>query len=324
MKKRQFGNTGQQVSEIGLGCWQLGADWGDVSDDAATAILSSAVDAGVTFLDTADVYGDGRSERLVGEFLKTRSEDLFVATKVGRRNYPGPYTKESLREHINDCRKRLGVSALDLVQLHCIPTGVMADGRVFEWLRSFQKEGLIQHFGASVESVAEAELIIEQEGLTSLQIIFNLFRHKPASTLFDKAQERGVGIIVRLPLASGLLSGKFTAETVFGEQDHRNYNRDGAMFNVGETFAGLPFYKGISLAEQLREQIPAGLTMAQFAQRWILDHDAVSAVITGASRPEQARQNATVSDLPELSSELRTAISVWYQAEVHDQIRGVY
>ena len=199
------------------------------------------------------------------------------------------------------------------------PVSISASGPII-----ISTVGLIQHFGASVESVAEAELIIEQEGLTSLQIIFNLFRHKPASTLFDKAQERGVGIIVRLPLASGLLSGKFTAETVFGEQDHRNYNRDGAMFNVGETFAGLPFYKGISLAEQLREQIPAGLTMAQFAQRWILDHDAVSAVITGASRPEQARQNATVSDLPELSSELRTAISVWYQAEVHDQIRGVY
>ncbi len=324
MLTRKLGNTGKSVSEVGLGCWQLGADWGEVSDTEAFEILSAAVDSGVTFLDTADVYGDGRSERLVGQFLKSRSEDLFVATKVGRRNYPGPYTEEILRQHINECRARLSVDSLDLVQLHCIPTDAMRDGTVFDWLRSLQLEGLIRHFGASVESMEEALLVLEQEGLTSLQIIFNVFRQKPIESLFSRALEQQVGIIVRLPLASGLLAGKFSSETVFGENDHRHYNRDGAMFNVGETFAGLPFETGVGLAAQLQQYAPAGQTMAQFAQRWILDHDAVSTVITGASRPSQAKENAAVSDLATLSAETHAQLADWYKSKVHSQIRGAY
>lgn len=324
MLTRKLGNTGKSVSEVGLGCWQLGADWGEVSDTEAFEILSAAVDSGVTFLDTADVYGDGRSERLVGQFLKSRSEDLFVATKVGRRNYPGPYTEEILRQHINDCRARLSVDSLDLVQLHCIPTDAMRDGTVFDWLRSLQQEGLIRHFGASVESMEEALLVLEQDGLTSLQIIFNVFRQKPIESLFSRALEQQVGIIVRLPLASGLLAGKFSSETVFGENDHRHYNRDGAMFNVGETFAGLPFETGVGLAAQLQQYAPAGQTMAQFAQRWILDHDAVSTVITGASRPSQAKENAAVSDLATLSAETHAQLAEWYKSRVHSQIRGAY
>lgn len=324
MHQRQFAKTGRSVSEIGLGCWQLGADWGDVSEAAAIEILSAAVDAGVTFIDTADVYGDGRSERLIGEFIRGRTEDLFVATKVGRKNYPGPYTEDGLRKHIQQGRDRLGTDIIDLVQLHCLPADVMQSGEVFDWLRQFKRDGLIRHFGASVETVDEALMIIDQPELTSLQVIFNVFRQKPATRLFDSAQERGVGIIVRLPLASGLLAGKFTRETTFAENDHRHYNKDGDAFNVGETFAGLPFDVGIDLAERVREFVPDGMTMAQFAQRWILDHAAVSTVITGASSAKQAANNAAASSLPPLNEGTHQSLRDLYEQSVHDAIRGVY
>ncbi len=324
MKTRTFGKTGRSVSEMGLGCWQLGADWGEVSEADALAILHAAIEAGIDFIDTADVYGAGRSERLIGQFIKDRHDDLLIATKVGRLNFPGPYTAEVLRQHINDSRARLGVESLDLVQLHCIPTEVMAAGEIFDWLREFKREGLIKDFGASVESMDEALLIVQQDELASLQIIFNIFRHKPIHTLFDQARDQNVGIIVRLPLASGLLSGKFTANTTFAENDHRNYNKDGDAFNVGETFAGLPFAKGVELAEQIKSIVPTGMTMAQFAQRWILDHDAVSTVITGASRPDQVAANAAVSELPPLSEEIHRQLAELYKTSIHDQIRGVY
>jgi aryl-alcohol dehydrogenase-like predicted oxidoreductase len=324
MKTRTFGRTGRSVSEIGLGCWQLGADWGDVSEADALAILKTAVEAGITFFDTADVYGAGRSERLIGQFLKDRQEDLMIATKVGRLNFPGPYTQQVLQQHIDDSRARLGVESLDLVQLHCVPTEVMAAGGIFDWLREFKRTGLIKNFGASVESMEEALLIVEQDELASLQIIFNIFRQKPIQTLFDKARLENVGIIVRLPLASGLLAGKFTAATTFAENDHRNYNKDGDAFNVGETFAGLPFASGVELADQIKPIVPETMTMAQFAQRWILDHQAVTTVITGASRPDQVVANAAVSDLPPLSEETHKQLTELYTTSVHDQIRGVY
>ncbi len=325
MHTRPFGKSQQSVSEIGLGCWQLGgADWGDVSDDDAFEILAAAVDAGVTFIDTADVYGAGRSEKLIGQFIRNRQEDLFVATKVGRRNYPGPYTLAGLREHIEAGRDRLGVESVDLVQLHCVPPAVLEAGDIFDWLRTLQSEGLIKNFGASVESVNEAMTIIRQPELNSFQIIFNLFRQKPIHELFDAAVEHNVGIIVRLPLASGLLAGKYTASTTFAESDHRNYNKDGDAFNVGETFAGLPFAKGVELADQLRGMVPPEMTMAQFSQRWILDHPAVSTVITGASTANQARDNASVSALPPLSSEMHANLAEFYQESVHEHIRGVY
>lgn len=324
MKKRQFGNTGRSLSEVGLGCWQLGGDWGHVAEERAFEILETAVTHGITFLDTADVYGDGRSERLIGQFLKQRDEDLFVATKVGRRNYPGPYSADLLRKHVEDSLARLDVSSLDLVQLHCIPTDVMAAGDVFDWLRRLKQEGLVKNFGASVESMDEAVMILDQPELTSLQIIFNIFRQKPIVALFEKAKAKNVGIIARLPLASGLLAGKFSTNTTFDESDHRNYNRDGDAFNVGETFAGLPFEKGVEAANRIKPLVPDGMTMAQFSQRWILDHDAVSTIITGASKPRQVADNAAVSDLSPLSAQTHDALKRLYKSEVHDQIRGVY
>jgi aryl-alcohol dehydrogenase-like predicted oxidoreductase len=333
MRQRPFGRLRTRVSEIGLGCWQLGgADWGDVSDAQALETLRAAADAGVTFFDTADVYGLGRSESLIGRFLAERKAahakgHLFVATKLGRFPEPGwpkNFSLESFRAHTEASLKRLGVEALDLTQLHCVPTEQLKRGEVFEWLRVLQKEGKIRHFGASVESMAEAMLCVRQEGLVSLQIIFNLFRQKPLTELFGEARHRGVALIVRLPLASGLLGGKMSASTQFAQTDHRSYNRDGQQFNVGETFAGLRFEKGVELAEALRPMVPAGLTMAQMALRWCLDFEAVSTVIPGAKSPGQARENAAVSDLRGLSDDLHERLRTFYLDRVATHVRGPY
>lgn len=327
MNARTFGKTGVKVSEMGLGCWQLGGtDWGNVEDQTALDILSAAVEAGTDFFDTADVYGNGRSETLIGRFLKERRAKIFVATKLGRTAslYPDKYTEAGVRAATEASLKRLGVSALDLTQLHCIPLEELRRGDVFEWLRKLQREGKIRHFGASVESMEEALLCLEQPGLVSLQIIFNIFRQKPIQTLFPKAKEKGVAIIVRLPLASGLLSGKLTKQSSFPQNDHRNYNRDGKFFNVGETFAGLPYEKAVELADALKPLVPTELTMAQMAQRWILDYDAVTVVIPGASRPEQAKANAEVSKLPPLDPKLHETLQRFYEHEVAAQIRGPY
>jgi aryl-alcohol dehydrogenase-like predicted oxidoreductase len=327
MRTRWFGRTNVAVSEIGLGCWQLGgADWGNLDDQRAFDILAAAADAGVTFLDTADVYGAGRSETLVGEFLKTRRESFFVATKLGRTAelYPDQYTEAGVRAATEASLQRLQVEALDLTQLHCVPSAVLQKGEIFDWLRQLQKEGKIKQFGASVETMDEAKLCLAQPGLCSLQIIFNLFRQKPIVTLFDEAKKKQVGIIVRLPLASGLLSGKLTKAHVFAANDHRNYNRDGQKFNVGETFAGLPFEKGVELADALKPLVPADWTLADLAQRWLLDFDVVSTVITGASRPEQATANAAVSRRPSLPAELHQKLRDFYLREVAKHIRGPY
>jgi aryl-alcohol dehydrogenase-like predicted oxidoreductase len=327
MKKRTLGNTGKEVSEVGLGCWQLGgAEWGDLSDEKALAILGAAVDSGVTFFDTADVYGNGRSESLIGRFLKQSSTEIFVASKLGRMPnlYPDKYTEQGVREAIEASLARLGVQALDLIQLHCVPTEVMRQGEIFEWLRNLQKEGTIKSFGASVESMDEALLCLAQQGLASLQIIFNIFRQKPIGTLFPQARKKGVGIIVRLPLASGLLSGKFTKETKFGAKDHRSFNRDGQQFNVGETFAGLPFEKAVELAEEMKAFVPEGVSMVQLAQRWILDHEAVSVIIPGATSVEQAKQNARASELPALPRQLHERLGEFYRTKVERFIRGPY
>ncbi len=327
MKTCTFGKTGAEVSEVGLGCWQLGgADWGNVSDEQALGILAAAVDSGVTFFDTADVYGNGHSERLIGLYLKQSSVQVFVATKLGRMPdlYPDKYTEAGIRAAIDASLARLGVETIDLIQLHCIPTEVMRRGEVFEWLRKCQKEGKIKSFGASVESVDEALLCLAQPDLAALQIIFNIFRQKPIATLFPQAKEKNVAIIVRLPLASGMLSGKIKKGTKFAATDHRSYNRDGQQFNVGETFAGLPFEKGVELAEELRDFVPEGLTMAQFAQRWILDYDEVSVIIPGASTAEQAKANASISDISPLSPRLHERLSNYYQSQVEPFIRGPY
>jgi aryl-alcohol dehydrogenase-like predicted oxidoreductase len=325
MNVRALGPARFPVSEIGLGCWQLGgADWGNLDDQRALDILNTAADSGVTFLDTADVYGQGRSESLIGKFLRQRQGKFFVATKLGRMPdlYPDQYTEAGVRAATEASLQRLGVDALDLTQLHCVPPAVLQRGEIFDWLRKLQRDGKIKSFGASVESMEEAKVCLAQDGLCSLQIIFNVFRQKPIHTIFDEAKRKQVGIIVRLPLASGLLSGKMTKAQTFPQNDHRNYNRDGQHFNVGETFAGLPFEKGVELAEALKPLVPAGMTMADMAQRWILDHDAVSTVITGASKPEQARANAQVSALPRLSADLRLRLAAFYDQRVKTNIRG--
>ncbi|MDC7231264.1 MAG: aldo/keto reductase [Sphaerochaetaceae bacterium] len=327
MKKRPFGTNKTMVSEVGLGTWQIGGSWGTVEDETAMKILQTASDAGITFFDTADVYGDGRSEKFIGKFLKSQRDSFFVATKLGRGGdpgWPGNFTPEAMIRHTDASLSRLGVERLDLIQLHCIPQDVLADGAVFDVLRDLKKQGKIADFGASVESVEEGLICLKEEGIASLQVIFNIFRQKLVPDLFSKAKEKEVSIIARVPLASGLLSGKMTKNTTFDESDHRNFNRDGASFNVGETFAGVPFEKGVELAEEIKTMKPEGMTLAQMALRWILDFDAVSVVIPGASRPSQVLDNAAISDLPPLSDELHKQLEKFYQEKVAQHIRGPY
>lgn len=326
MKQRPFDQT-TAVSEIGLGTWQLGGDWGTVDDQMALDIMATAVAQGVTFFDTADVYGGGRSEQRIAQFLHNQPANIFVATKLGRSGDPGwpqNFTYEAMRRHTEASLRRLQVEALDLTQLHCIPTAELQRGDVFDHLRRLKQEGKIKRFGVSVESMEEALICLEQEGVASLQIIFNLFRQKPITTLFDKAQQKGIAIIVRLPLASGLLAGKFTQNSTFAADDHRHYNRDGGSFNVGETFAGLPFAVGVELADELKTLVPEGMTMAQFAQRWILDFPAVTTIITGATKVSQVESNTAVTHLPPLSPELHQKLTTFYQSKVHAHIRGPY
>jgi aryl-alcohol dehydrogenase-like predicted oxidoreductase len=325
MNARTLGKNGFNIGEIGLGCWQLGgSEFGPLDEDTAHEILSTAKESGTTFFDTANVYGSGRSETLIGEFLKEHGEGITVASKTGREVYPDGYSRENLRTSTLESIARLGVQRLDLLQLHCVPHSILLDGAIFDWLRELKGEGLIKEFGASVESVDEGLTCLQHRDLLSLQVIFNPFRQKLLDELLPRAEELEVGIIARLPLASGLLSGKFTADTTFGEADHRNFNRDGACFNVGETFAGIPFEKGVELADHLRSLVPEGMTMAQMSQRWILDFPAVSVIIPGASSPAQAFENATVTKTPSLSSDLHQALRDFYREEVHQHIRGAY
>ena len=328
MKQRAFGRSGVAVSEVGLGTWQIGGSWGEVSEEESLNILRAAYERGVSFFDTADVYGAGRSESLIGRFLKEQQpSNLFIATKLGRGGDPGwpdNFSSEAMRAHTEASLQRLGVESLDLIQLHCVPTETLRQGEVFEHLRQLQQEGKIQRFGASVESMEEAHICLQQEGLASLQIIFNIFRQKPVATLFDEAQAKGVALIARVPLASGLLSGKFKRDTHFDKEDHRNFNRDGQAFNVGETFAGLPFEKGVALSDELKAMVPQGMTMAQMALRWILDFEAISTVIPGATSHAQVESNVSVSDLPPLSEELHKRLRAFYESEVASHIRGPY
>ncbi len=329
MQTNPLPNESTQISRIGLGCWQLGGNWGDVSFDTAEAILATSIENGVTFFDTADVYGAGKSETIIGDFLRREQlqDKIFVATKVGRSEgiYPDGYNLATVRAHVEACLKRLQTDRLELVQLHCVPTATMQGSEIWDILETLKSEGKIKRYGASVETVAEAhDCLAKAPSLSSLQVIFNLFRQKPARELFETAQDKGVAIIARVPLASGLLTGKLDASTVFGETDHRNFNRDGEAFNVGETFAGVPFETGVALVEELKQFVPNGLTLAQLALRWILDHPAVTTVIPGASRPEQAQANAAIADIAPLSIELHTQLSEFYEAKIKSQIRGRY
>jgi len=327
MNFRNFSETRTSVSEIGLGCWQLGGDWGDVDDYTAQKVLEAAVQNGINFYDTADVYGKGRSEELLHKYLKPLAPDAFIATKLGRFPDPGNsenYTFENFCRFTENSLKRLNLDVLDLTQLHCIPTELMESGEVFEWLRELQQEGKIRQFGASVESISEAQTCLKQEGLASLQIIFNIFRQKPITELFDEAKTKGVSLIVRLPLASGLLGGKLNPNVSFPENDHRTFNSDGQCFNVGETFAGIPFNIGLDLVEELKKMVPEGMTLAQMSLRWILDFDAVTVVIPGSKSPLQIPDNASASHLPSLSESLHEKLSIFYDAKIVQHIRGKY
>ncbi len=323
MDERPLGTTGLRVSEVGYGTWQLGSDWGEVSEDTASEALRAALDAGVTFLDTADVYGEGRSERLIREALADRPEEPVVATKAGRLLDPHTaegYNHANLRGFVEDSRERLGVDSLDLVQLHCPPTDVYYQPAVFDALKQFREEGLIDHYGVSVERVEEALKAIEYDGVETVQIIFNPFRQRPRELFFKEAAARNVGVIVRVPLASGLLTGGLSRDTEFPENDHRNFNRDGEAFDVGETFAGVPFETGLEAADAMEPLVPEGMSMAQFTLRWILDHEAVSTVIPGSTTPEHIRGNVAAADLPRLPADRHAAVRAVYDEHVREHV----
>lgn len=323
MEQRTFQRTGQHASVIGLGTWQLGADWGNVSEEDALAVLNTAADEGVTFFDTADVYGDGRSEKLIGRFLASRpGQDFMVATKMGRRvpQEPEHFTLENFRKWTDRSLKNLGVDRLDLVQLHCPPTPVFGNDSVYNALDTLVADGKIAAYGVSVETVDEALQAISRPAVASIQIIFNPFRMKPLDEVLPAASEAGVGVIARVPLASGLLSGKYTADTVFAADDHRNYNRHGEAFDQGETFAGVDFDRGLKAAVQFSELAPAGATPAQTALRWIIQQPGITTVIPGARNAEQALQNAAAADLPALPEATLTQIRELYDAEIRSEV----
>jgi aryl-alcohol dehydrogenase-like predicted oxidoreductase len=327
MQNRTFKDV--KIAEIGLGTWQLGsAEWGNVDDNAAQEILQSYVDAGGNFIDTADVYGMGTSEKTIGKFLKSTDKELFVATKLGRRSdgtngWPQNFTFEAMKRQTEESLEHLGQEQLFLQQLHCIPTEEMQKGDVFDHLRRLQQDGSIRYFGASVETAEEALMCLEQEGLASLQIIFNLFRQHIADEVFAKAAEKNVALIVRVPLASGLLSGKFTEQTHFNEKDHRNFNANGDAFNVGETFSGIDFKNGVRLAQEIKTLLPAN-DMQQSALRWILDHPQVTTVIPGATKTTQVAGNVAASSMAPLPQKTHQELRELYDAEIKPLIRGRY
>jgi aryl-alcohol dehydrogenase-like predicted oxidoreductase len=308
MRTHPFGRTSFNVSEIGFGAWQIGGSWGDVSEDDGRKALNASLDAGVTFIDTADVYGDGRSEKIIADVLKSRSGPKpMVATKAGRRLNPHSadgYTKANLEAFVDRSLTNLQVESLDLVQLHCPPTDVLYRPDVFGALDDLRAAGKIQNYGVSVEKVEEALKAIEYADVTSIQIIYNIFRQRPADLFFREAKRRNVAVIVRVPLASGLLSGKITRDTAFAADDHRNFNRHGEAFDVGETFAGVPFDVGLQAVEEVRKLVPEGATMAAFALKWILMNEAVTVVIPGARNAEQAKGNAAAAELAALSDDV--------------------
>jgi aryl-alcohol dehydrogenase-like predicted oxidoreductase len=319
MEQRILGRTGRVVSVIGLGTWQLGADWGDVDDATAREVLRSAVEHGVNLFDTADVYGDGRSEQLIGAFLRDNPGlDVLVATKMGRRvdQVPENYVLANFREWTDRSRRNLGTERLDLVQLHCPPTPVYSSDEVFDALDTLVDEGRIAHYGVSVERVDEALTAIARPNVASVQIILNAFRQKPIHEVLPAAAEAGVGILARVPLASGLLSGRYTSDTTFAADDHRNYNRRGEAFDVGETFAGVDFETGVAAAREFAGLAPDGVTPAQFALRWIVDQPGVTSVIPGARNPEQARANAAAAELPPLADAAHAAVRSLYDRQI--------
>ena len=316
MRYRELGRTGWKVSEVSFGAWAIGSAWGRVDDNESMAALNRAIDLGVNFIDTADVYGAGHSERLVARLKKERRETIYVATKAGRRLSPHTadgYNRQNLRTFIEDSLRNLETDCLDLLQLHCPPIEVYYQPEVFGALDDLAKEGKIRYYGVSVEKVEEALKAIEFPGVQTIQLIFNMFRTRPAELFFPEAQRRRVGILARVPLASGMLAGKMTSQSAFEADDHRNYNRHGEKFDVGETFSGVDFETALAAVEELRAIVPPGATLAQLALRWILMFEAVTCAIPGAKRPSQAEDNARASDLPPL-----TEVQMAKAREVYD------
>ncbi len=319
MNYRELGRTGWRVSTVSFGAWAIGGTWGSVDDRESLSALHRAVDGGVNFFDTADVYGDGHSERLLAQLKRERSEKIIIATKAGRRLDPhvaSGYTIENLTAFIERSLKNLEVEALDLVQLHCPPTEVYYRPELFAALDDLVRRGKIRHYGVSVEQVEQALKAIEYPAVQTVQIIFNIFRQRPADLLFSEARKRQVGILARLPLSSGMLAGKLTLQSQFEPDDHRAFNRHGEAFDRGETFSGVDYETGLQAVEELRGLVPAGMTMAQFALRWILMFDAVTCVIPGAKRPGQVEENVRAADLPQLSDSTMQGVDRLYKERI--------
>jgi aryl-alcohol dehydrogenase-like predicted oxidoreductase len=327
MNYRELGRTCWKVSEISFGAWAIGGAWGSVDDKESLAALHAALDRGVNFFDTADVYGDGRSERLLAKLKRERKETFYIATKAGRRlpkQTPEGYSRENLTMWIERSLRNLETDTIDLLQLHCPHTEVFYRPEVFDVLDDLVMAGKIRHYGVSVEKVEEAIKAIEFPGVQSVQIIFNIFRQRPADLFFELAQKRQVGILARVPLASGLLSGKITRESKFAKDDHRNFNRHGAAFDRGETFSGVDFETGLKAVEELNQFVPQGATLAQLALRWILEFPAVTCAIPGAKRPAQVEENFAASDLKPLSATTLKKISALYDKEIKPQVHNYW
>jgi aryl-alcohol dehydrogenase-like predicted oxidoreductase len=324
MNYRRLGKTGMKISEVSLGTWQVGGGWGGPFDDkTADSILNKAIDQGINFIDTADVYDDKKSEAAVGRVVRSRSEEIYVATKCGRQVEPHVnegYTPEVLRTFVEDSLKNTGLETLDLIQLHCPPTQVYYRPEIFELFDRLKDEGKIRNLGVSVEKVEEALKAIEYDNVTTVQIIFNMFRHRPRERFFPEAVRRDVGVIVRVPLASGLLTGKFDKSSTFEKGDHRNFNREGAAFDKGETFSGVDFDQALEAVDELKEALPSQNTLVHSALRWVLDHSAVSTVIPGASKEEQLLQNVKASDLSPLTAEAHGAINDIYAKRIRPTV----
>lgn len=327
MKFRQLGKTGIEVSEISLGTWQVGGKWGDdFNHNNADSILNAAIDQGVNFIDTADVYGEGESEKAVGRLVKNRSERIYIASKCGRKLNPHTneaYTTQALRSFVEDSLKNMNLEQLDLIQMHCPPTEVYDRPEVFELFDRLKEEGKIANMGVSVEKVDEGLKAIAYSNVTTVQIIFNMFRHKPSEVFFEKAKKNNVGILARVPLASGLLTGKFSTQTQFTDGDHRNFNRDGAVFDKGETFSGVDYELGLKAVDELQAAFPH-IPLTQLAQKWILMHDAVSCVIPGASNPEQVTGNLEASNLPDLAPEEMVKIQQIYDNMIRGEVHHLW
>lgn len=327
MNYRKLGRTGWHVSEISFGAWAIGGTWGRVGDKESLQTLHKAIDLGVNFIDTADVYGDGKSEQLIAKLLKERSEKIYVATKLGRRLTPHTsegYNGKNLTEFINRSLKNLGTDAVDLIQLHCPPTQVYYMPEVFDVLDDFVKEGKLHYYGVSVEKVEEALKAIEFPNVQSVQIIFNMFRQRPAELFFEQARRKNVGVIARVPLSSGMLTGKFNRTSQFEEDDHRKFNRYGEAFDRGETFSGIDFEKSLEAVEELKKYCPTGMTLSQFALKWILMFEEVTCAIPGAKRVSQVEENVTAFNYPPLSKEVMTNVRNIYDRFIRQYVHNYW